>query len=860
MSIPDVDTTRIEQALRDFDAQKRGRDEWANWESDGRFAYAILWQGRRYPVKEIVRMATDATDFITTQARSYLEQRGFQIVRLDSESRIGESVSPEVDRTSETYAREIIESFLPQTDVRQACLNLLADYIVQAHQFGANKWGVTLHSDHVRLNVGRIQVFVLRHNHIYLVMDADSLSEQDGAELKKYADIPKEEYITVPRTEDVSLPAQNLPSILPLVQKSYGRLVEKATKTARRTPYFKSHSPGVIAYLQKYLGKHIPEPQYHEVPSNADDGTLPVDMCTAIARSFALRGLHFTNWQIATYFTALQTKGFVILSGLSGTGKTKLAQHFAGLLSGPTESLSLSVSPTLHKEGRVTLSNEARSRFQSLPTLGSSYRLIAQFDNQREPCTLGHYRQENPVLQLTLGQEARRWLRENCEVEDELQIFMKGGTLYLGTTPEECFAFLSVRPDWRDSKSLLGYYNPLNEEYQSTRFLQFLLRAYENYQSSLHKLEWEAEHPNASTLIAEPNAFSTDTVRLGLRAVNAGGQVVAKGTFEFRVNENRQLALPGRMTDLQPFRNATKIYALEMDRALPHFFLLDEMNLARVEYYFADLLSVLESGRRPDGFTEEAIHFEYPPGAKGVVPPRELYLPPNLYFIGTVNVDETTHAFSPKVLDRAFTIEITEVDLEQYPAQTDVKLGEGEAAGLTERLMPIFTRRGRFGIVDKREIQVFVSAHPQYRVHLNTLKNLLQPYDLHFAYRVFDEIAAFCANAKANGLWADLGGLDTAFDSAVLMKILPKFHGPRGKLERPLRDVLTWALSPDDPRNARQPIEGRTKDADACLGLRRELDAHVSGDESTGFKYPHTARKAVRMLQALHSVGFASFA
>lgn len=93
----------------------------------------------------------------------------------------------------------------------------------------------------------------------------------------------------------------------------------------------------------------------------------------------------------------------------------------------------------------------------------------------------------------------------------------------------------------------------------------------------------------------------------------------------------------------------------------PYFVVLDEMNLARVEYYLADVLSVLESGRREDGFTRGEIYLHGQPGDVRTsdvlrVPPR-LRLPPNLYFVGTVNVDETTFAFSPKVRDRAFTME-----------------------------------------------------------------------------------------------------------------------------------------------------------------------------------------------------------
>lgn len=589
-----------------------------------------------------------------------------------------------------------------------------------------------------------------------------------------------------------------------------------------------------------------PKPSIQEVPS--------------LTSYFSSQGFWFSPLTLATYFTALQTKGFVILSGLSGTGKTKLAQHFADLLSGLTQPFPVSVKSTFYKEGRVTLPKGTKNRFRYIPELGQNRRLIAQFAGQWESCTLGHYREESPVLQLTLKEKASEWLRENFEIDDKLQIFVKGDILYLETPPEKCDIFLSVRPDWRDSRGLLGYYNPLNEKYESTKFMQFMLQACGNYQASLHELKWEAEHPNAGTLLAEPNAFITDTVRLGLRAVNVGGQVVSEGTFEFTVNERRQLALPGRISDLQTFRNAAKIYAVELDRVSAHFVLLDEMNLARVEYYFADLLSVLESGRRPDGLTKEAIRLEYPLDAEGDVPPRELFLPPNLYFTGTVNVDETTHAFSPKVLDRAFTIEITDVDLERYPAEIDVETDGEESVALTERLLPVFTRNGRFGIVDKSEIRAFVAAHPEYRSHLDRLKNLLQPYDLHFAYRVFDEIISFCANARANGLWADLGGLETAFDCAVLMKVLPKFHGPRGKLEQPLRNILAWTLSPDSLGHAIEQVKELTKDADTCLKLRRQLDAYVSGQDSTAFRYPHTARKVVRMLQALHASGFASFA
>ena len=84
------------------------------------------------------------------------------------------------------------------------------------------------------------------------------------------------------------------------------------------------------------------------------------------------------------------------------------------------------------------------------------------------------------------------------------------------------------------------------------------------------------------------------------------------------------------------------------DPDTPHFLILDEMNLSHVERYFADVLSVLESG--------EFIRLHDQSSAIDGVP-AQLPLAANVFIVGTVNIDETTYLFSPKVLDRANVIE-----------------------------------------------------------------------------------------------------------------------------------------------------------------------------------------------------------
>ncbi len=201
---------------------------------------------------------------------------------------------------------------------------------------------------------------------------------------------------------------------------------------------------------------------------------------------------------------------------------------------------------------------------------------------------------------------------------------------------------------------------------------------------------------------------------------------------------------------------------------------------------------MIESGRDDQGWTREPLRMTYPDILDDDVPPHELRLPPNLYIIGTVNMDETTHAFSPKVLDRAFTIELADVDFSDYPI---AGAGSGETAladGEKQSLLSQFTREGRFALIDKTEIGEVVARHPRIRDDLQALNGLLQPHRMHFGYRVFDEIAQSLFNSDLNGMMT----FERAFDQAVFMKVLPKFTGSRARLQSPLHGVLAWAIDP----------------------------------------------------------------
>jgi hypothetical protein len=161
------------------------------------------------------------------------------------------------------------------------------------------------------------------------------------------------------------------------------------------------------------------------------------------------------------------------------------------------------------------------------------------------------------------------------------------------------------------------------------------------------------------------------------------------------------------------------------------------MNLARVEYYLAPFLSAMESGEPIQ------IH-QQPDPVVGVEP--EIPWPENLYILGTVNMDETTYAFSDKVLDRAFTIEFWDVDLDAFAAKF-------------APLLPGFDNQTFTRTIDL----------------LKDLSEILLPVHLHFGYRTAEEVLRFMAvNASAGKHSLEF---NDAFDHATFMKILPKVRG-----------------------------------------------------------------------------------
>ncbi|MBK7532060.1 hypothetical protein [Piscinibacter sp.] len=167
------------------------------------------------------------------------------------------------------------------------------------------------------------------------------------------------------------------------------------------------------------------------------------------------------------------------------------------------------------------------------------------------------------------------------------------------------------------------------------------------------------------------------------------------------------------------------------DPERPYVAILDEMNLSHPEQYLAPVLSAMET----HGWLDLHQLGDEPAG----VPMRVQY-PANLAIIGTLNMDETTHGLSDKVLDRAFTLEFWNIDVGAFPGWSTVEL-PGE-------------------------------MKQKARAVLNELVEALAPVRLHFGWRTIDDVLRYLA------FHGSLGATDAdALDGVVYAKVLPKLRG-----------------------------------------------------------------------------------
>lgn len=273
-------------------------------------------------------------------------------------------------------------------------------------------------------------------------------------------------------------------------------------------------------------------------------------------------------------------------------------------------------------------------------------------------------------------------------------------------------------------------------------------------------------------------------------------------------------------------RGLELIIKASKNQHLPYFLILDEMNLSHVERYFADFLSVLESSKPIALYDNKEI--------RGIIP-SEISLPKNLFIIGTVNIDETTYMFSPKVLDRANVIEfrVSKSSMQQFLTQNqplNMKALSAKGDSMAQH----------FVILAKTSI--FEEQLPiDYQATLLAFFDQLQKVSAEFGYRSATEIIRLLQQLKL--IDSDIME-DDQLDIAIMQKLLPKLHGSRNKLTGVLTVLGNLCFY--------KGIENIEKE----IFTKKDFD-YMNSDI---VRYPISLEKISRMYRSAIENGFASYA
>ncbi|MFE4713232.1 MrcB family domain-containing protein [Paenibacillus sp. NPDC056722] len=277
----------------------------------------------------------------------------------------------------------------------------------------------------------------------------------------------------------------------------------------------------------------------------------------------------------------------------------------------------------------------------------------------------------------------------------------------------------------------------------------------------------------------------------------------------------------------------------------PYFICLDEMNLARVEHYFSDLLSVLETQDWQEGKirTQDLISSTLLDKPEDQVKYGSLGIPENVFLIGTVNMDETTHPFSKKVLDRANTLEFNYINLQQYPDMSEQEETD-DTADLAE-LNHLFLRSDYLQLVDAFDVNKELVIRTTER--LVKINALLEDIHAHVGFRVRDAICFYMIYNERYKLM----GEEEAFDWQLLQKILPRIQGSHSSVRRVLLNLMKVALGTGS---------GVTVDISKLMDDASPLYMKwAAGQTPPTAVHPQSARKLAFMLRRLEEDGFTSY-
>ncbi len=536
-------------------------------------------------------------------------------------------------------------------------------------------------------------------------------------------------------------------------------------------------------------------------------------------------GYYFDKKLIEDYLLSLKVKPFTILTGNSGTGKTKLSQLFAKYISSEIinkDSESKEVEEKyVNVKGKLNYSSWKqqgwtleKGHFENyfplkdcekllpvlindIPTEGQMMIGIQLFydsvDLKNHMKSLfdkndlkGRYNKNTPEINIKINCNGLKELLDDYKEIDNFVMLeqnsnksaYENGNWMLNMKIFEYLPFkkgfvqckiiidgikssakLRITPRFRFTKTE-DIINVLTENKGQKVELKLKM---DNKDIKNFKPQWDCDKPEENMKKIETNEGADDKYIIVPVGANWTDNTNIIGYYNVITNEYQS-------TPAYDF-----IQKAENDSGNPYFLILDEMNLSHVERYFADFLSAIESKEEIPLYGED----------------RTIKLPENIFIIGTVNVDETTYMFSPKVLDRANTIEFNTLDAIDYMNNNiNTKDFNGNIEYLQSPL--IDSNISDLNIEELKEIlfNITYEGNSLWDIlakELTIFQKTLKSSGFDFGFRVINEILRFMiVSWKYENSPTEWDNWQRYFDAQIKQKILPKLHGS----EKAIGEVL----------------------------------------------------------------------
>lgn len=536
------------------------------------------------------------------------------------------------------------------------------------------------------------------------------------------------------------------------------------------------------------------------------------------------KGYLFDPKIIENYLLSIKVKPFVIFTGNSGTGKTKLSQLFAEYISDSNQNSGNNSSLINDNEFLSVKVPVNKSSFENTGwTLSNKY-LYDVLPIKESQCDCDMWVDNIPAKAYVRVQMQLEYDKNNEKLKNYFKNLFSQGTskivdlkinvgafkeIYDCKSNNENFIILEQNSNktafnerqWFMNNNIFNYLpfksgyvgcNIVVEDIKSTAKIRLMPRLYFKKNKELQDYLKENEGKKVEVKIKTDN-FNFDNFH-PIWEKEKDDSTDYKKDPNYKIvpvganwTENRHVL--GFYNVITEEYNETPSYSLikaaKNDIGSPYFLILDEMNLSHVERYFADFLSAIESGQPIPLYSNDDENYE-------------LDIPDNLLIVGTVNVDETTYMFSPKVLDRANTIEFPTMAAKEY-MNSDFK--EFDFKNINYLMNPLEDLDVRnMNVYDLKDIFMFIDCSEGnlwdvLSNELDLFQSILKKINFDFGFRVINEILRFMfVSWRYEDSPQNWENWERYFDAQVKQKILPKLHGSQKAIGQTINELFNACL------------------------------------------------------------------